>query len=67
MYIRMSTDHQKYSPENQRDEMGAYAAHKGMPVVGVYAWYSLTRRPTAGELSTGGVSVRAIVLDASVR
>jgi DNA invertase Pin-like site-specific DNA recombinase len=37
MYIRMSTEHQQYSPENQRDVMAAYAAQRGIAVVGTYS------------------------------
>jgi len=37
MYVRMSTDHQRYSSENQQEVMAAYATRRGMPVVGVYS------------------------------
>ncbi|WP_163068061.1 recombinase family protein, partial [Acinetobacter baylyi] len=30
MYVRMSTDHQKYSTENQADVIRDYAAHRQM-------------------------------------
>lgn len=36
-YVRMSTDHQRYSTENQRDAIAAYAAQNGMVVVQTYA------------------------------
>ena len=36
-YIRMSTDHQKYSPENQRTAIAAYAAQRGIAIVRSYA------------------------------
>ncbi len=36
-YIRMSTDHQKYSPENQRTAIAAYAAQRGIDIVRRYA------------------------------
>ena len=37
MYVRMSTDHQKYSTENQADAIRAYASEKGMEIVAKYA------------------------------
>lgn len=37
MYVRMSTEHQRYSAENQQDVMAAYAARRRMPIVGVYS------------------------------
>jgi DNA invertase Pin-like site-specific DNA recombinase len=36
MYVRMSTDHQKYSTENQADAIRAYAAQRKMEVVKTY-------------------------------
>ena len=35
-YVRMSTDNQKYSPENQKDAMAAYAAGHGLTIVRTY-------------------------------
>lgn len=37
MYVRMSTDHQKYSTENQADAIREYAARKGLEIVETYA------------------------------
>jgi len=37
MYVRMSTDHQKYSTENQADAIRAYASEKGMEIIAKYA------------------------------
>ncbi len=37
MYVRMSTDHQKYSTENQADTIREYAARHQMEVVRRYA------------------------------
>lgn len=37
MYVRMSTDHQKYSTENQADIIREYAARHNMEVVETYA------------------------------
>ena len=37
MYVRMSTDHQKYSTENQADTIREYAAKRGMEIVRRYA------------------------------
>ena len=36
-YIRMSTEHQKYSPENQLDAIAAYASLFSMDVVQTYS------------------------------
>jgi DNA invertase Pin-like site-specific DNA recombinase len=37
MYVRMSTDHQKYSTENQADAIREYAALKQLDIVTTYA------------------------------
>ncbi|MGE0252420.1 MAG: recombinase family protein [Dongiaceae bacterium] len=37
MYVRMSTDHQKYSTENQADAIRDYAVHRQMDIVKTYA------------------------------
>src|SRR5690606_17944726 len=36
-YVRMSTEHQQYSTENQRDVIREYAARRGYHVVQTYA------------------------------
>src|SRR5882724_11562842 len=36
-YVRMSTDHQKYSTENQADVIAAYAARRNLTIVRTYA------------------------------
>jgi DNA invertase Pin-like site-specific DNA recombinase len=36
-YVRMSTDHQKYSIENQAAAIAAYAAHRDITIVRTYA------------------------------
>lgn len=36
-YVRMSTDHQKYSTENQADVLAAYAARRNLTIVRTYA------------------------------
>ncbi|MCZ4342472.1 recombinase family protein [Sphingomonadaceae bacterium G21617-S1] len=36
-YVRMSTDHQRYSTTNQRDAIALYALHHGFEVVRTYA------------------------------
>lgn len=36
-YIRMSTEHQKYSPENQRHQIALYAKTYGIEIVRTYA------------------------------
>ena len=37
MYVRMSTDHQKYSTENQADAIREYAVRKQLEIVSTYA------------------------------
>ncbi len=36
-YIRMSTEHQRYSTENQSDAIGVYAAERGYQVIQTYS------------------------------
>ena len=36
-YVRMSTEHQQYSTENQLDRVKEYAARRGMEIVRVFA------------------------------
>jgi DNA invertase Pin-like site-specific DNA recombinase len=36
-YVRMSTEHQKYSTENQRDAIAEYAQRHGMQIIRTYA------------------------------
>ncbi len=36
-YVRMSTEHQKYSPENQSDAIQSYAEHRHMEIVRTYS------------------------------
>lgn len=36
-YVRMSTDHQQYSTENQADKIREYAAQRGIDIVRTYA------------------------------
>ncbi len=35
-YVRMSTEHQQYSTENQRDKIREYATHRGIEIVRTY-------------------------------
>lgn len=36
-YVRMSTEHQQYSTENQADKIREYATHRGIQIVKTYA------------------------------
>ena len=36
-YVRMSTEHQQYSTENQADRIQEYAEHHGIEIVRTYA------------------------------
>jgi hypothetical protein len=35
-YVRMSTEHQQYSTENQGDKIKEYAAHRGIEIIKTY-------------------------------
>lgn len=37
MYVRMSTDHQRYSTENQEDAILEYASHRNIEIITTYA------------------------------
>ena len=54
-YVRMSTDHQKYSTANQSEAIRTYAAMRGMMIVSTYSdegrsGLSLKKRPGLGQL-----------------
>jgi DNA invertase Pin-like site-specific DNA recombinase len=36
-YVRMSTEHQQYSTENQSDVLREYAAKRGMEIIRTFA------------------------------
>lgn len=36
-YVRMSTEHQQYSTQNQADKIREYAAHRGIEIIRTYA------------------------------
>lgn len=36
-YVRMSTEHQQYSTENQSDKIREYAKHRGIEIIRTYA------------------------------
>lgn len=36
-YVRMSTEHQQYSTENQADKIREYAAQRGVDIIRTYA------------------------------
>jgi len=74
-YIRMSTEHQRFSPDNQKAVMAAYAAEHGFEVVATYqdsgkSGLTLKGRPELKRLLSdvlgGSIPFRAIlVLDVS--
>lgn len=54
-YIRMSTEHQRYSPDNQRAAVAAFAAERGFEVVRTYqdsgkSGLTLKKRPALQQL-----------------
>ena len=48
-YVRMSTEHQQYSPENQLDIIRQYAADRNMEVVQVYSDHGRSGLNIAGR------------------
>ena len=74
-YIRMSTEHQRYSPDNQRAAIAEYALRRGLDVVETYldsgkSGLTLSGRPALkrmlSDVLSGQASFKAIlVLDVS--
>jgi DNA invertase Pin-like site-specific DNA recombinase len=48
-YVRMSTEHQQYSPENQVDIIQQYANDHNMEIVQVYSDYGRSGLNIAGR------------------
>ena len=48
-YVRMSTEHQQYSPENQSDVIREYAAKHGMEIIRTYADHGRSGLNIAGR------------------
>ena len=48
-YVRMSTEHQQYSPVNQSDAVARYAAIKGMNIVRTYSDHGKSGLDLAGR------------------
>jgi DNA invertase Pin-like site-specific DNA recombinase len=70
-YVRMSTDHQRYSTANQSDAIRDYATQHGMTIVRTYSdpgksGLSLSRRPALRQLlddvQTGHADFRTILV-----
>lgn len=52
-YVRVSTDHQQYSPENQLEVIRQYAATHGMEIVQGYSDHGTNGlRSLVGRIST---------------
>lgn len=71
MYIRMSTEHQKYSPENQAAAIREYAEHNGYEIIQKYADEGKSGLNIAGRASlqqmlndvqSGNVNYKAILV-----
>lgn len=69
-YVRMSTEHQQYSTENQLDRIKEYAKHHGMVIVRVFAdegksGLSIRGRDSLrqliAEVEAGGVAFKGIL------
>ena len=61
-YVRMSTDHQKYSTENQLDVIRSYAAARGLQILRVFeefrAFRAAARRPGGAAEPDGRGPIR---------
>lgn len=57
-YVRMSTDHQRYSTENQSEAIAAYAARRNFEIVRTYA-----DEGRSGLSIAGRDSLRALIAD----
>ena len=53
-YVRMSTEHQKYSTENQSEAMQQYAARRGIEIVRTYADEGKSGLSLDGRDAAGG-------------
>jgi Resolvase, N terminal domain len=56
-YVRMSTDKQKYSTENQKDAIAAYAVRRGLTIVRTYSM-----KAAAGSISNAGKACGALLM-----
>src|SRR5687768_15672933 len=70
-YVRMSTEHQQYSTENQLDRIKEYAARRGMEIIRIFAdegrsGLNAKDRPglqrMVGEVESGKAEFRAILV-----
>jgi DNA invertase Pin-like site-specific DNA recombinase len=61
LYVRMSTDHQKYSPENQSRVIGAYAADRDITIVRRYA-----DEGRSGLVIAGRAGLRELIDDVQI-
>jgi len=50
-YVRMSTDHQSYSPANQADANGSYAKARGIEIVVTYYDPGISQSNTIGRVA----------------
>ena len=72
-YVRMSTEHQKYSTENQADIIQAYAERRGFEIVETYAEQGKSGLKIEGREAlmtmndrAAGVDMADLLLDPSV-
>jgi DNA invertase Pin-like site-specific DNA recombinase len=61
-YVRMSTEHQQYSPQNQADAIAQYAKLQEMEIVQTYADHG-----RSGLTLAGRVGLRALLDDVAAR
>jgi len=66
-YVRMSTEHRQYSPENQLDVIRQYAAGHNMDIVQAYSDHgrsglNIAGREALNQLMSGGIPAGAEIL-----
>ena len=61
-YVRMSTEHQQYSTENQADKIREYAAHRGVEIVKTY-----TDSGKSGLRIDGRQALQALIKDVETK
>jgi DNA invertase Pin-like site-specific DNA recombinase len=57
-YVRMSTDHQQYSTQNQADKIADYALQRGIDIVRTYA-----DEDKSGVSITGRAALQKLIAD----
>lgn len=62
-YVRMSTEHQKYSTENQAEIIARYAAQRGFEIVETYLEKVCAKLRVRTRIEAVAIAVRAGLID----